>query len=136
MSAETAVISSLTAALRFPQSRLLLGRRRGSNAVPDARAMFQDALRHQRAGRIAEAVARYQGALRLKPDLAEGHNNLGVALAAQGRIKEAIAHHKYAAALRPDDVCAHYNLAVALAEQGSLEEAVARYKRVVFLKPD
>ena len=43
-----------------------------------------------------------QQALRIKPDYAEAHYNLGVALAQAGRIPEAIEHLQQALRIKPD----------------------------------
>ena len=42
-------------------------------------------------GKLDEAIAEYREAIRLKPDDAEAHNNLGIALHDQGKLDEAIA---------------------------------------------
>ena len=42
-------------------------------------------------GKLAEAVASFEQAVRLKPDFAEAYNNLGNALKDQGKLEEAIA---------------------------------------------
>ncbi len=47
-------------------------------------------------------MARYQRALSLKPDYADAHNNLGIALAVQGRIDEAVRLYERALFLKPD----------------------------------
>ena len=61
-------------------------------------------------GQIAEALASYQRALHLKPDFAEAHYNLGIALQAQGQIAEALACYQRALQLKPDYAEAHNNL--------------------------
>jgi tetratricopeptide (TPR) repeat protein len=91
--------------------------------------LFDDALRHQRAGRIGHAVVRYKGALFLQPDCADGHYNLGVALATQGRIAEAVAHYQRALALKPDNADAHNNL-------GNLLGSMTHYKRAIAINPN
>ncbi|HVC98325.1 MAG TPA: tetratricopeptide repeat protein, partial [Pirellulales bacterium] len=40
-------------------------------------------------GRLDDALASYQHAVRLKPDFAEAHNNLGSLLLGKGRLDEA-----------------------------------------------
>jgi len=54
------------------------------------------------AGRIEEAIPHFERAVRLKPDYAEAHNNLGVALEKLGRTPEAIEHYQQALKLRAD----------------------------------
>jgi Tfp pilus assembly protein PilF len=48
---------------------------------------------------VAEAVPHYEAALRIKPDSAAIHANLGKALSAVGRTNEAAAHLQEAARL-------------------------------------
>ena len=62
--------------------------------------------------------AHYEQALRIKPDYAEAHNNLGIALAQTGKIEEAIAHYEQALRIKPDYAEAHNNLGIALAQTG------------------
>jgi Tfp pilus assembly protein PilF len=105
------------------------------DARGDAQGMFEDALRHFRAGRVDEAVSGYRRAIALKPDYAEAHNNLGVALAAQGRIDEAVSHCRRAIVLKPDDAEAHNNLGTALCLQGKFDEATVQYGRAISIRP-
>ena len=42
-------------------------------------------------GKLDGAVAAYREVIRIKPDLAEAHSNLGDALRGQGKLDEAIA---------------------------------------------
>jgi len=88
-------------------------------------------------GRLSEAIAHYEEALRLKPDFAEAHDNLGNALSAlPGRLGEAVAQHEEALRLRPGDAQAHNNLGLALARMpGRLNDAVAQYEAALRLKP-
>jgi protein O-mannosyl-transferase len=54
-----------------------------------------------RRGRLDEAIAQCREALRLDPNIAETHNNLGQALALQGRRDEAIVEYREALRLDP-----------------------------------
>jgi predicted O-linked N-acetylglucosamine transferase (SPINDLY family) len=85
---------------------------------------------------VDEAATCYRRALELKPDYAEAHNNLGVALKDQGRLDEAVACYRRALELKPDFAEAPNNLGNALKDQGKLDEAVACYRRALELKPD
>ena len=52
-------------------------------------------------GKIEEAIAHYEQALRIKPDDAEAHYNLGNALAQVGRVPEAIGQYQQALRIKP-----------------------------------
>jgi tetratricopeptide (TPR) repeat protein len=104
-----------------------------SGALQTAQKIFDDALRHHLAGRIAAAIAGYERAILLKPDHAEAYNNLAAALLAQGRLEEAEARYRKALSLKPDYAEAHNNLAVALVGQGRVVEALPCYERAIAL---
>ena len=53
-------------------------------------------------------------AIKLNPDFADAHNNLGVALVAEGKNEEAISHYKMAIKLNPGFAAAQKNLETAL----------------------
>ncbi len=105
-------------------------------ALQNARRIFDDALRHHLAGRIAAAIAGYESAIQLKPDHAEAYNNLAAALLAQGRLEDAVARYRKALSLKPDYAEAHNNLAVALVAQGRAVEALPCYERAIALNPE
>jgi len=86
-------------------------------------------------GHLDEGVALFEEALRLKPDYAEAHNNLGHALELQGRIGEALAHYREALRVYPDYFEAHSNLGVALQRLGK-PEALEHLSEAVRLGPD
>src|SRR5204862_6845555 len=69
-------------------------------------------------GRFTEAIAECQEALKIKPDFAAAHNNLGVALLRNkqsgdgalghdGAVDEAIEHYRKALQINPDFTQAH-----------------------------
>jgi tetratricopeptide (TPR) repeat protein len=87
-------------------------------------------------GRLDEATAHYQQAVKIKPDFAEGHYNLGVVLLRQGRLDEAMARYRKVLEIKPDDAGAHYSLGNALANRGRLAEAMAQYRKSLEIKPD
>jgi tetratricopeptide (TPR) repeat protein len=89
------------------------------------------------------AVKEFSAALKMEPDYAEAHLNLGDTLTAQGKLPEAIQHFDRALQLKPDDAEAHldyakacYNLGNTLAKQGKLPEAIQQYQRALQLNPD
>jgi Flp pilus assembly protein TadD len=65
------------------------------------------------AGQLPEAIASFQAALRLKPDDAETHANLGNVLLMTSRTAEAIGQYEEALRLKPDDAAIRENLAMA-----------------------
>jgi tetratricopeptide (TPR) repeat protein len=86
--------------------------------------------------RAAEAA--FRQAIRLMPDLAGAHYNLGNALNAQGKLDEAIAEFRTAIKLKlkPDLAHAHVNLGYALQAQGKYDEAIAEFRTALKLNPD
>ena len=68
--------------------------------------------KHQ--GKLDEAIASFDQALRLKPDMAEAFNNLGMAWQSQGNMEEAQANFDRALLLKPDDANFHFNRALLL----------------------
>ena len=83
-----------------------------------------------------EAAAHLKEALRLKPDLAEGHCSLGVALFRMGRFDEAVAEYREAVRLKPDLAEAHNNLCDAFQHAGRAKEAAVECLEALRLKPD
>jgi tetratricopeptide (TPR) repeat protein len=60
---------------------------------------------------VQEAIGQYKQALRIKPDYADAHYNLGNALIQAGRVQEAIGHYEQALRIKPDFVLAQNALA-------------------------
>jgi len=87
-------------------------------------------------GRVPEAIALYERALRIKPDYVEAHSNLGNALRQVGRVPEAIAECQTALRLNPKYAKAHSNLGNALLDAGRVPEALAEYETALRLTPD
>ena len=87
------------------------------------------------AGRLEEAISRYEEALRLQPDFPEAHTNLGIALAQQGASREAKRHYVNALRLDPTFVKAHINFGNLLIREGNTTEALAHYRMAVALDP-
>ena len=88
-------------------------------------------------GRMPDAIAEYQNAVRIYPNYAEAHNNLGAILLQSGRTTEAVAEYRAAVSLDPDYPDAHSNLGSALSRiPGSLPEATAELETAVRLDPE
>jgi len=101
----------------------------------DAMAHYSIRLDPTHPGTSVEEIAERRAAIRIMPDGAEAHNNLGRALANQGKLDEAIAEFREAIRLEPTHSAAHFNLGVALANQGKLDEAIAEYREAIRLEP-
>ena len=82
------------------------------------------------------AIASYEQAVAIKPDLHAAWNNRGTALDDLGRKEEAIASYEQAVAIKPDYHEAWYNRGGALDDLGRKEEAIASYEQAVAIKPD
>jgi tetratricopeptide (TPR) repeat protein len=90
-----------------------------------------------RSGKPEAAIARFEEALRLKPDYVDAHNNLGVVLAGAGRVEEAISHFETALRIDPTSPDAHVNLGIALSGlPGRKPEAIRHFEAALRVKPD
>jgi tetratricopeptide (TPR) repeat protein len=89
-------------------------------------------------GRLPDAIAQYEAALRIYPDYAQAHANLGLALAnSGGPLPEAIAEYEAALRIDPGLAEAHYNLGNALSQMpGRLPDAIAQYEAALRIRPD
>lgn len=65
-----------------------------------------------------EAIAHYSEALRIKPNYAEAHNNLGGLYLKKKWVDKAIFHLQQAIQISPRHAKAHYNLAMAYGTKG------------------
>jgi tetratricopeptide (TPR) repeat protein len=88
-------------------------------------------------GRLPDAMAPCEEALRLRPDLAETHLNIGLIRArTPGGLPEAIAEMQTAVRIRPAYAAAHYDLGKALALSGRFSEAIDEYRAALRIAPD
>jgi tetratricopeptide (TPR) repeat protein len=94
------------------------------------------ATKYLQAGRMADAMAQLNEALRLKPGDAEAHSNLATALQLQGRLDEAVQHAREAVRLAPDDDRVHFNLGNLMSASGQTDEAERELRRAVQINPD
>jgi tetratricopeptide (TPR) repeat protein len=89
-----------------------------------------------RQGRFDESVAYFHEALRLRPDYADAHCNLGSVLTFQGRYAEAVASYEQALRLQPEEPVVLNNLSNALRHLGRLDEAVTAARRALARGPE
>ena len=87
-------------------------------------------------GQLEAAVTCYKQALAIKPDHAEIHCNLGVALKGLGQFDAAIKSYEKALSIRPNYAAPYYNYGIVLAELGQLDGAAERYEKALTINPD
>ena len=87
-------------------------------------------------GRMEEALACFQNALRIQPDNATGHKWLGDSLLQKGQADEAITHYREALEIEPNDVEVRSNLGFALFQKGRVDEAMAHFQPALKIEPD
>ncbi|HEV8497767.1 MAG TPA: tetratricopeptide repeat protein [Gemmatimonadaceae bacterium] len=85
---------------------------------------------------VADAIAHYREAVKIKPDFGEAHSNLANSLAGQGMVDEAEREYEAALRYRPTDPFAHNGLGSLLDEQGKLAEAISHYEAALRTAPD
>jgi tetratricopeptide (TPR) repeat protein len=98
-------------------------------------ARFERAVELQRQGALKEAADEYRAVLRLAPDYAEAHANLGAVLARAGRIDEAIASYETALRLDPKLTPVLINLGLAYFHLAQFEKAAEKLERFIALAP-
>lgn len=88
-----------------------------------------------RAGHFADAIARYEEALRADPGHVNARINLGTAVYRLGDAAAAEGHYRDAFRVDPKSVRALNNLALLLRERGDIDEAMACYAEARRLEP-
>ena len=87
-------------------------------------------------GRIPEAEAEFRESLRLNPESAPTHYNIGLVFSMQRKYQQAAAEFQNATRLDPNHAGAHNNLGAMLHAFGRFDEAAAEYRRAIVLKPE
>ncbi len=129
-----AAIAALRQALAAPTAASAkVGSSRQQSATPEAQNVLGLMLGRKGAPGD-EVVAAFRAAIRIRPDYAEAHNNLGLVLIQSGRDEEGIAALREAVRLAPADAEAHTNLGAALTPTDS-EAAIKELEEAVRLAP-
>jgi protein O-mannosyl-transferase len=87
-------------------------------------------------GKIDEAIAHFNEAIRLKPDNILPYFNRGAAYAKSGRHQEAIEDYTEVIRLKPDYADAYNNRGLSFDELGWHQRAIEDYTEAIRLKPD
>nr|CBH36972.1 hypothetical protein BSM_04490 [uncultured archaeon] len=77
----------------------------------------------------------YKESLRISPEVAEVHNNLGILLNNMGRKEDAEKEWREAIRINSDSAEAHNNLGNSLYDLGRKEDAVEEYREAIRIKP-
>src|SRR5262245_54591885 len=86
--------------------------------------------------RYDEAIGLLERAMKLKPERATAHYNLGCIYQTQGRFAAAIEAFKQAVRLKPDFTDAHHLMGVAYSKIEHYTDAIECFKLALQLKPD
>jgi len=106
-----------------------------SNAEVIAHLLSNQAVALGKQGRLDDALARYEAALTLDPQLVAAWYNRGLDLMSAGRLPEALADFSRAIELYPSDAQAHNNRGLAKVKLGDREGARADFTRALKLQP-
>lgn len=87
------------------------------------------------AGRLDQAIEKFQQAIRVNPSSKQAYYNLGIALMQRGRGEEALRSYGAALQLDPSSVEVRNNAAVALAQMGRVDDAIGQLSEIIRLKP-
>jgi len=87
-------------------------------------------------GRSAEAMARYDAAVKADPRCARAHLNRGNVLLAGAKLDEARSAYQLAIACDPRYAAAHFNLGNLNYRTGEHERALQNYQAAIDIKPD
>ena len=102
----------------------------------EATRQLGEGIANENAGRLQEALANYDAAIRLKPDLGRGHFNRGNVLLELDDPQGAVDAYASALVYKPDSAAAFYNMGNAHARLGQSEHAITAYQKAITLNPD
>lgn len=103
------------------------------------RSLINDGVDLYKKGKFADAEVNFKKGLEKKPDLFQGHFNLGDAYYKQGRYDEAIQSYKNALSFTEDKLNkakVFHNIGNALLKSQKYQESIEAYKNALKLNPD
>ncbi|HET9315098.1 MAG TPA: tetratricopeptide repeat protein [Vicinamibacteria bacterium] len=103
--------------------------------LPDADALFAQAVARHQAGDVIGAIEYYEAALQKDPARVDARSNLGAAYARLGRYDEAADHYRRALAQEPEQTPVRFNLALSLFKSARVGEAASELEQVVARDP-
>ncbi|MEB3275301.1 MAG: tetratricopeptide repeat protein [Prochlorothrix sp.] len=113
----------------------VLAQGRPQGATNAAAEWLERGIEHITQGQIEPAIAAFQRAISLNPNLTPAHYNLGLAYRQTGQLQNAINSFYQATRTDPSFALAASNLGAALLEGGNLEESSYFLRRAIELEP-
>jgi protein O-mannosyl-transferase len=87
--------------------------------------------------RLPDAIREYRATLRTKPDFAEAHTNLGLALEKSNQLPGAVAELEIALRYQPNDAKAHYDLGNVFFRMSTrMPDAIHEWETAAQIEPD
>ena len=87
-------------------------------------------------GDLDAAIQSYKSAIKIKPDYAEAHNNMGHALNSKGDQVGAIKSYAQAIKANPAYVAAHNNMGLVQKDRSNFKLAIKSFNQAIKIKPD
>ncbi len=87
-------------------------------------------------GETQEAIRLLLKIVKIIPNFAQAHFNLGTALNALGKTKQAIKSLQHALKIKPDYAEAHFNLANSWRQIGSTQASIVHYVKALYFDPN
>lgn len=121
----------------FPALPTVLGNNNQSaiSSIKQAEAHNNSGVELAQQGKLTQAIAAFNQAIKIYPKFEKAHNNLGLALGSQNKFSEAAAAFKRALAINPQNFETYNNLGIALGSQGKLAEAIAVFNQAIQINP-
>jgi len=82
------------------------------------------------------AMARFQAAVKLRPENASAHDNLAKAFLQKGQVNEAMSHYRKLLEIEPNNSEAHNILGTVLIQQGRVKEAIEQWQETLAAEPE
>jgi protein O-GlcNAc transferase len=90
----------------------------------------------QQRGRLEDALAAHDQALRIRPELAQAHYYRGIVLQQRRQLEDALAAYDQALRIKPDLAQAHLNRGVIFQQQARLAQALEAFDQALRIEPN
>ena len=100
-----------------------------------ALAYFNEGVKSQQQGNVANAIAGYGKAITTDPTFAKAYYNLAIAYRNAGQPERAMESYESALVADPRYADARFNYAILLQEQGYSDDAIAQYGKILQANP-